>query len=290
MRRSLPILQALRRAADEWRLVLLLATLQLLPALLATVPFAAFFGAALGAAPHGDRFLERLDLPLLDDLIETNLALFRALGPAFAAVAAAALLANALFAGGALETLLRPDPRPLALRFARGGGRYFGRFLRMGLATPPLAALAGLLLSAPVWAVRAALSFRAEAAKFWLTLAGVALAALGVVVVLLALDLARVAVARDDAPRAVRILLRSTLSVVCRPLRPLALWAGLAAALVAAATLLSALRSEIGVASGGALLASFVLLQLVIAVRALYRVALWSGEIALLERRPAGRG
>lgn len=279
--RSLPFVLALGRAARERRLAILLWILQLLPALLATVPLAAFFSATLGPAPSGDRFLERLDLVLLRDLVETNRALFGALGPVFGVVAAIALLANAFFAGGALETLLRPDRRSLALRFAGGGARYFARFLRMGLAAVPLAALVGGLVSAPFWIARGALSFRAEAAKFWLGLAGATAAALGVVAVLLALDLARIAVARDDARGGVRALLRATRSLVRRPAAPFSIWLGLATTLVVAVALLGALRNAVGLGSGGAILASFLLLQLAIAARAFYRIALWSGEIAL---------
>lgn len=279
--RSLPFVVALGIATRERRLALLLWILQLIPALLATVPIAAFFAAALGPAPVGDSFLERLDLALFGDLVENNRALYRAIGPLFGVMAVAALLANAYFAGGALEVLLRPDRRALALRFARGGGRYFGRFLRMGLAAVPLAALVGGLISAPFWIARATLSFRAEAAKFWLGLAGATAAALGVVAVLLALDLARIAVARDDARGGVRALFRATRALLRRPAAPLALWLGLGTTLVVAVALLGALRHAVGSASGGAILASFLLLQLAIAARALYRVALWSGELAL---------
>jgi hypothetical protein len=129
----------------------------------------------------------------------------------------------------------------------------------------------------------------AEGAEFWLGLAGVLFAAFGALLVLLALDLARVRVAESGARHGVRIFRRSLWRMLRRPWETMALWLGLIAALVAAGAALALLRGAISPRAGFFLLLLVVLQQAAVAARAFYRVALWAGEIRIVER-DGGRG
>ena len=281
---------ALRRAAREWRLALLLWGLEALLALVVAAPLLPFFAGELAANPLADRLMERFDLVLVADLAETSRPFFAALGPLLALAVAGALFLNAFAAGGALAALGGADRRPVAVRFFAGGARHFGRFLRMGLVAAALAAACGGLVSAPVWIARGALADPAEGARFWLGVAGLAALAFGALLALLALDLARVRVAESGERRGVRLLFGSFRRLLRRPGSPLALWAGLALALVAAGCALAALRGAIVPRSGLLLLALILLQQAAVAARAFYRVALWAGEMRIVAGEAASRG
>lgn len=281
MREPSLVASSLRAAWRDRRLALLLWLLTFALSLLAIAPIAATFDSLLAQTPEADSFLTRFSLPLFSDLMESEAGAFSALRRMLGSFVVLSCLLNTFAAGGALEVLLYPDSRSLAVRFARGGGRNFGRFLRAGLVAIPVAAAFGGLLSAPVWMIRGALSFRAEAAKFFLGIAGGIVGAVGVLVVLLALDLARIRIARTDSRRAVRIFLRTLLQVLRRPLPALGLWLALALPLAVLGFVVLAAGSRLPASSGALLLLLLVLQQLPILARAFFRVALWSGEIRL---------
>jgi len=279
--------KALARAGREWRLALLLWGIEAALALVVLAPVLPFLSKHLADAPLADRLIDRFDVVLLADLAETNRTFFAGLGPLVGLAMAAALVANAFAAGGALAALGSADRRPLGVRFFAGGARHFGRFARAGLAAMPLAALAAALLSAPLWIVYGALDVPAEGARFFVGLAGALAAAFGALLVLLALDLARVRLAASGERRGVRMLLGSFRRLLRRPGAPLALWAGLALALLAAGGALAAVRGLIVPRTGLLLVVLVVLQQAAVAARAFYRVALWAGEIRLVESEGA---
>jgi hypothetical protein len=273
---------ALRRAGREWRLALLLWAIEAALAMVVVAPLLPFLGERLAHNPVADRLLERFDLVLVSDLAETARPFFAALAPLVAFALASALLLNAFAAGGAIEALRPGDRRPLRVRFFAGGARHFGRFLRMGMASIPLAAVTAGIVSAPIWVVRGALGIPAEGARYFLGLAGAAAAAFGALLVLLALDLARLRLAESGERRGVRLLFRSVRRLLRRPGPALALWAGLALALVVAGAALAFLRGAIVPRSALLLLALVLLQQAAVAARAFYRVALWAGEARLV--------
>ncbi|MGE0638641.1 MAG: hypothetical protein AB7G12_10100 [Thermoanaerobaculia bacterium] len=280
---------AIGSARRNWRLALALWFVQLVLAVPAALPIAGFLQAELSRFPEGDLFLQRFSLVLMTNVLFMDGAALLVLRPVIGALALLALLANAFCAGGALEVLLFPDHRSLAMRFGRGGGRHFGRFVRMGAAAIATALLLGGLLSAPFWIARGALDFRAEGAKFCLAFAGSLAFLFGLLLSWLALDLARIRIARTSGRRAVRTYFRTLGQVLRRPLRPLVLWLGLALPFGLAGALLYAAR--IGFTADGALLVllALSLVELGVLVRAFYRIALWSGEITL-EAAGAARG
>jgi len=276
--------RAVGTALRERRLVFLLWAAHLLLALVAIAPFHAYLVESLAASPEGDRLLADFDLPLLFDLGRGLGGSAPALRTLVIAVLALALLWNALAAGGAIETLRQRDPRPVAVRFGRGAGRYFWRFVRMGLLAVAAASLTGGLLSAPFWIARGALGEESQVPRYFLLLGGIAVALLGVTLALLALDLARIRVAELESRRPLGVYMRTLRQVILRPARPLALWALLFLALAVVTATWLALRAAIPPVGGLALVATLVVQQAVALSRALYRVALWSGELALVRR------
>jgi len=104
------------------------------------------------------------------------------------------------------------------------------------------------------------------------------------VVALVALDLARIRVVRDDSRRAVRLYWSSLLLVLRHPLATLGLWSGnaLVLGLVLAAYL--AFRNAVPAGTWAGIGLMFVAQQVVILARAGLRVALFGGEVALLDR------
>ncbi len=278
-------LRALRRTLRNPRLVLLLWAAHLAIAGVAAYPVLRHLDRMLAHSPAGDEFLARFSLPLFADLMRAGGDWGTVLGPLAVLVVLLTLLWNVLAAGGALESLLSADPARLAHRFGRGAGRFFGRFLRMGLAAMPTALLAAVVLAGPVFAVSQGLDDTAEGAKYWLGLAGLLLAFLALLFVLLALDLARIRVARDDVRRGVRVFFATLRALVRRPGRVLALWALLALLFAALAAVYLAIRSLLPPTGGAALFALVLAQQLLMLARAGLRVALWSGEITLVAHR-----
>lgn len=275
---------ALRTALRTPRLVLLLWGAHLAIAAVAFYPVLRLLDRSLANAPAGDEFLRRFSLPLFADLMRSGRAWFEGFGQLLTLVFALTLLWNVLAAGGALESLLSGDPSRMAHRFGRGAGRFFGRFLRMGLAAAPAALLVAGVLAGPIFAVRASLDDRAEGAKFWLGLAGFLIALLALLLVQLALDLARVRVARDDVRKGVLVFRQTLRAVLRRPWQVLGIWTPLALGFAAVAALYLALRGVLPAEGGGILLVVFLAQQGLMIARAAMRVSLWSGEISLVER------
>jgi len=278
-------LRATRRTWRSPRLVLLLWGAHLAIAAVAFYPALRFLDKMLANAPAGDEFLHRFSLPLFADLMRTGGKWGDGLEQLLSVVFVLTLLWNVLAAGGALESLLSGDPSRLAHRFGRGAGRFFGRFLRMGLAAAPATLLVAGILAGPIFGVRASLDDTAEGAKFWLGLAGILVALFAILLVQLALDLARIRVARDDVRKGVRIFRATLGAVLRRPWQVLAVWIPLALAFTAISALYLGFRHLLPAGGGALLLALFLAQQLVMIARAAMRVALWSGEIALVERK-----
>lgn len=286
--RSLRItIQGLRRAAREPKLAAILWLAHLLLAAAAIAPVAVVLIEALELSPRGDLLLERFRIETVVDLLRQTPAIGATLRPALAAMLAIGLIGNALLAGGALEALLARDAQPVGHRFGRGAGRFAGRFLRVGAVAAAVGALAAMVAAAPFLVVRKAFeeSTRAEAepVRVLARLAAFAAAGLAFAMALMALDLARVRTVRDDRRDTVRLFLRALGTLVRRPLLMFGVWGwnALARGLVIAAG--AALAALLPVASWGGIVALFVVQQAAFFLRAGLRVALWSGEIALVD-------
>jgi hypothetical protein len=250
----------------------------------AGVPAWLALASLLGPLPHADALAEGFRFGILADVSEMRPGLLQGLLLAALGATALGVLAGALATGGVLEVLSTPDEsRSLAHRFGRGAFRFFGRFLRAGIAALVAAALLGGLLAAPF----AALSKRAaesawEPARLANGGAGAALAFLGVLVALLALDAARVIVVREDARGAARAYLRGLRIVLRHPVQWLGTWAVNALLVAAALAAYLALRGRL---PSAAPLAAVVALQQAFAYsRCLFRTALLGSAMALVDR------
>lgn len=194
----------LRAALGNPKLVCLIWAWYGLLALVPVLPAWAWWNAALGPSPEAASVLGRFDLGVFLDLTRSEgvggLGLLRS---AMAVAAAIAVVSSTFVFGGMLEVLgSGDDRRPLLHRFFRGGGHFFGRFLRLAL-------IAGVCLVVAVGAVSAfqagmnalARDSEWEPAGYLAALASIVVFLAAAGLFLLALDYARIRVARDDSRR-----------------------------------------------------------------------------------------
>jgi hypothetical protein len=120
----------------------------------------------------------------------------------------------------------------------------------------------------------------------WLVMGGLrlSLAALAALVALVALDVARVRIVREDERRAVRLYWGSLALVLRHPRATLGLWAGTATLFAVVMGLYALVRTLVPAAAWAGIAVMLLAQQAVILARAGLRVALFAGEIALVER------
>jgi len=264
------------------RLVATLWLFNLALALAGALPGWMTLSALMGPLPGADALGEAFRFGVLSDLSELQPGLVSGLGRAALATFGLGLVVALATTGGTLEVLASADERSLAHRFGRGAGRFFPRFLRLGLITLLAAPLATGLAAAPLLALSRHL--RRESGSEWLAVSvwvlAAAVAGLVLVFVLLVQDAARVLLVRDDERR-VRRLLRPALGTVLRhPLKWLSVWSWNAVLLSVLFALYLALSSAV---PPGKLLVVLVLLQQAfVLLRCGLRVALLGAEIELV--------
>jgi hypothetical protein len=274
----------LRVAAREKRLAVAIWLVNLVLAAAAALPAFVVLQDTLAHSPEGDRLLERFWVGLAADVLRSD-ARFRLLLPIAGVAGLAALLANALTTGGVLDVLSTDDRRRFLHRFGRGAGHFAGRFLRMGIAAGvALAVPAGLVMAGGKALSRALVDSPWPPANIAIALLRVVLVFAIAVVVLVALDLARIRVVRDDSRRAVRLYWSSLGLVVRHPLATLGLWAGNAVLLALVVAVYVAFRNLVPARTWAGILLMFVAQQAVMLARAGLRIALFAGEMALLDR------
>jgi hypothetical protein len=264
-----------RLVATLWLFNLALALTGMLPAWMT-------LSSLMGSLPAADALGEAFRFGVLSDLSEIQPGLVSGLGRAALAALGLGLFVGLATTGGSLEVLTSGDERSFGHRFGRGAGRFFLRFLRLGLVTLVVAPLATGLAAAPLLALSRHL--RRESGSEWLAvsvwLLAVAVAGLVLVLVLLVQDAARVLLVRDDERR-VRRLLRPALATVLRhPLKWLSVWSWNAVLLLALFALYLALSSS--VPPGKLLIVLVLLQQAFVLCRCALRVALLGAEIDLV--------
>jgi hypothetical protein len=274
----------IREAIRQKRLAVALWLVNLLLAGAAAIPAFLVLGDAFRHSPEGDRLLQGFSVGLVVEALRAD-ARFRLLLPVAAAAGVLALLANALTSAGVLDVLTTDDRRSFLHRLGRGAGHFAGRFLRMGIA----AGAALLVPTALVLAGAKALS-RALVDAAWpptsvaLLLLRVVLLLTIAVIVLVALDLARIRVVREDSRRALRLYWSSLGLVFRHPVATLGLWAGNSVLLLLVVAFYLAFRHVVPASTWAGIVLMFVVQQVVMLARAGLRVALFAGEIALLDR------
>lgn len=276
------ILEGLRAAARNPKLLLLIWVWYALLALVPVIPTWAWWNAVLGYSPEAASVLRRFDLGVFLDLTRREGSGGLGLLIAVAAVAGFVALVSSAFAfGGVLEVLgSEGDRRALMRRFFRGGGHFFWRFVRLALMAVVCLVIAGSAISALMGAITSpARNSESEPAGFLGGLASI-LAFVGVAgFFLLALDYARIRVARDDSRGMLRAY-ASALGFVAR--RVLRVYGIAAAMLVGAAVLVAgyvAYETKAPAAgTWGAIALLAAVQQIAVFGRVFFRVALVAAE------------
>ena len=189
-------------AARRPKLLATLWALNLGLAAAATLPLAGWLSAVLPLAPEADLLVNRYSFGVAAELQQDAGPAMRLVWAAVLGTSLLALLAGPLLAGGILETLGSSDRRPFFHRFFRGGGHFYGRFLRLAVL---FAVSTALVAGIAAGILRAALRPLRESA--WEPGAPVArLILLTAVLAIVAwfwtgLDYARIHVSRDDSRR-----------------------------------------------------------------------------------------
>jgi hypothetical protein len=208
--------RGVRDATRRPGLVALLWAWNLALAALVTLPFWAWIYRSSSVSPVTDVLLDGADLGVITSLIVADSAALMTLFAGVAALSVLALVSGAFISGGILEIVTgEGDGRPLAHRFFRGAGHFFGRFLRLLL----IAVLTGLpalgLVSAALTAATKPLAEGgSEPAAFWgmLIVQGCVVVVAGWLI--LALDYARAATVLTGSHSMFRTWLRSLAFVV----------------------------------------------------------------------------
>ena len=211
-----------RTAARHPGLVCLLWGWYGLLALVPAFPAWGWWNGVLGPSPEAASVLTRFDLGVFLDLATTQgvngLGL---LAGAAMAVAVIAFVSSAFAFGGMLEVFgSEGERRSFMHRFFRGGGHFFWRFFRLALVAGVCLVLATGAVSAIVTGVTSPLSESEwEPAGYVAGIANIAVIVVVAALFLLALDYARISVARDDTRRMLKAYF-SGLGFVLRRLVP----------------------------------------------------------------------
>jgi hypothetical protein len=276
------IKDGLRAAGRHPKLVLLIWAWYGLLALIPTLPAWAWWNGALGSSPEAATVLKRFSFGVFGDL--TRSAGVSGLGPLMSvtfAVAIVALLSSAFVFGGILEVLGTDDDRRSFMhRFYRGGGHFFWRFFRLAIVAGVFLVLATGVVSAAIVGLTSPLTNSEwEPAGYLVGLGNILALVIVGALFLLALDYARIRVARDGS----RSMFKAYFAAFGFVLRHLLTTYGIAIPIVAmlAALMVCYLAYETNAPAAstwGAIATLFLIHQAVVVGRVFLRVALVGAE------------
>jgi hypothetical protein len=195
------IKDGLRTAGKHPNLVLLIWAWYGLLALIPTLPAWAWWNAALGSSPEAASVLKRFGIGVLLDLVRSDgVSGLGLLMSVTAAVAIVALVSSAFVFGAVLEVLGSDDERRSFMhRFYRGGGHFFWRFVRLAIVAGVCLFLVTGIVSAAIVGITSPLARSEwEPAGYLVGLGNIVALVIVGALFLLALDYARIRVARDD--------------------------------------------------------------------------------------------
>ena len=283
------VANGLRAAAKQPKLIACLWAAYFVFSLVPVLPGLAWLRAGLDVSPASADALERFDFGLLSDLLNYDRSnVFSLLFLSMVAAGMVALVASAFVMGGILEVLGGggggddSDRRTFMHRFARGGGHFFWRFIRLAVTAGVCGVLATGIVAALIGAVTAPLGESEWEPGGYLAGLLVVLSVAGTAALfLLALDYARIRVARDDGRKMLRAYFSGLGFVVRHLVGAYGIALGIIATLAGVMLLYIAYETNSPVASTGALIAVlFVLQQITVAARVFLRVALIGAERA----------
>ena len=272
----------LRSTIRHQKIVWLLWAWYGLLALVPALPAWTWWNGVLGSSPEAASVLKRFDLGVFLDLTAgkgiNGLGL---LTGAAVAVALVAFVSSAFTFGGVLEVFGSDDDRRSFMhRFFRGGGHFFWRFFRLAIIAGVCLVLATGAVSALMAAATAPMSESEwEPAVYLGGVASIVVFLVVAALFLLALDYARIRVARDDS----RSMLKAYASGLVFVLRRLFTVYGIAIALLffEAVLVLCYVAYETNASAAGtwaALVVLFLIQQAVVLGRVFLRVALVGAE------------
>lgn len=270
-----------------WRrpgLVVVLWVWNLLFAAVIAIPAWRWWYDSTAWKPEADVLLRRFSLGVMAELLRNDSSP-GLLITVFLALAVVAFIGQALVAGGTIEVLTSDDARSLPHRFFRGAGHFFWRFLRVavvGALTLLISATAVLAAFGPLGRALGEVDW--EPAWYLGQVTSLLIIALLALVVVLAVDYARIQMATEDSRRAVVTLFRSLWFVIGHLRATVGLWFVMAAATAALLASYLFLRTVVPSDTAGLILLIVVLQQAAMLVRAGLRVALVGGEIEVWER------
>jgi hypothetical protein len=273
-------LRGFKAAARRPRTASILWLANLLAALPLYVLFTSWFGAALGSSGLARGLTARTDMNAIVEVLTASGAALRETLLAAVLLIAVHQITAIFLAGGILETL-GPDaePRPFAAAFFGGGGRFYGRFLRLEAFSLLLwmpAAFLYLAFDAVLSGLQA--DPMREQLGFYLVLARIGFALILIHFIRLILDYARIGAAARDARGMLLELGRAAAFVVRHPGRTLALYYLPGLAGLAAFALFLIMDGALPKTPGPAIGAGFALTQIFIFVRGGLRIAGLSAE------------
>lgn len=278
----------LRAAARQPKLVAFIWAAYFVLSLVPVLPGLAWLRAGLDFSPAAADALKRFDFGLLYDLRNYDrTSTFQMLAMTMAVAGMVAVVGSAFVVGGILEVLGGADDRRTFMhRFARGAGRFFWRFVRLAITAGVCAVLATGVVAALVGAVTAPLGKSEWEPGGYLAGLLVVLSVAGTAALfLLALDYARIRVARDDSRKMLRAYFGALGFVVRHLVGAYGIAIGIVAILASVVLLYVAYETNSPVASTSALIAVlFVFQQLTVVARVFLRVSLIGAERAYFAR------
>ncbi len=281
------IANGLRAAARQPKLVALVWGWYFLLSLVPALPGLAWLRTSLDFTPAAAEALRRFDFGLLGDLLNydrTNV--FSLLFTTMIATGIVALVTSAFVMGGILEVIGggggEGDRRTFMHRFARGGGHFFWRFVRLTLTAGACGVLATGLVAGLVGAIIAPMGESEWEPGGFLAGLVLALAVAGTAALfLLALDYARIRVARDDGRKMLRAYFGGLGFVLRHLVGAYGIGLAIVALLAGVMLLYVAYETNSPVASTSALIATLLVFQQVtVAARVFLRVAMIGAERA----------
>lgn len=272
----------LRAAVRHPKLVWLIWAWYGLLALVPALPAWSWWNGVLGSSPEAAAVLKRFDLGVFLDLTAgKGINGIGLLTGAAAAAGVVAFVSSAFTFGGILEVFgSDDDQRSFMHKFFRGGGHFFWRFFRLAIMAGVCLVLATGAVSALMAAVTSPMSKSEwEPAGYLGGIATMVVVAAVAALFLLALDYARIRVARDDSRR----MLKAYASGLGFVLRRLFTVYGIAIAIVLllVGLVLCYVAYETNAPAAGtwaAIAALFVIQQIVVLGRVFLRVALVGAE------------
>jgi len=278
----------LRAAARQPKLVAFIWAAYFVLSLVPVLPGLAWLRAGLDFSPAAADALKRFDFGLLYDLRNYDrTSTFQMLAMTMAVAGMVAVVGSAFVMGGILEVLGGADDRRMFMhRFARGAGHFFWRFVRLAITAGVCAVLATGVVAALVGAVTAPLGKSEWEPGGYLAGLLVVLSVAGTAALfLLALDYARIRVARDDSRKMLRAYFGALGFVVRHLVGAYGIALGIVAILAGVGLLYVAYETNSPVASTSALIAVlFVFQQVTVVARVFLRVSLVGAEQAYFAR------